>query len=121
MRCRWQCETAPHMTPCRSTCRAPLGRRLVVRCLCACFPRLIGTDSLRRQLGLNPSLIDAGAFPKLTGDLDGIDASLRPPGLFVTDAMYRAVMEAAEWDGEFIACFAAEGARLHNLMCFLPV
>src|SRR5262249_61088443 len=59
---------------------------------------------LRRGLGPNPSLIDAGAFPELTGDLDAIDASLLPPGFFVAGAMHRAVMRAAERDGKFIAC-----------------
>src|SRR4029450_5071264 len=69
---------------------------------------------LCRRLGLNPSLIDAGAFPKLTGNLDWIDASLLPPRLFVAGAMHCAVMRAAERNGKFIACFAAERARLHK-------
>jgi hypothetical protein len=78
------------------------------------FCRSISTGILRRRLGLNPSLIDAGAFPKLARDLNGIDASLLPPGFFVTGAMHRAVMRAAEGDREFIARFAAERARLHK-------
>src|SRR5262245_3478714 len=53
-------------------------------------------------------------FPKFAGDLDWIDASLRPPGFFVTGAMGRAVMRAAERDGKFITCFAAKRARLHK-------
>jgi hypothetical protein len=69
---------------------------------------------LRCGLGLNPSLINAGAFPKLTSDLDGIDASLHPPGLFVTGAMHRTVMRTAERDGKLIACFAAKRTRLHK-------
>jgi hypothetical protein len=40
-----------------------------------------GSGILRRRLGLNPSLIDAGVPPELTGDLDWVDASLLPPGL----------------------------------------
>ena len=60
------------------------------------------------------SLIDAGVLPELTGDLDWIDASLLPPGFFVTGAMHRAVMRTAERDGKFIARFAAERARLQK-------
>src|SRR5439155_12801537 len=74
----------------------------------------IGTVTLRRPLGLNPSLVDAGVLPKLTGDLDWIDASLLPPRFFIAGAMHSAVMRAAERDGKFIACFAAERARLHK-------
>src|SRR5262249_19340131 len=76
--------------------------------------RSIGSRILRRELRLNPSLIDAGAFPKLAGDFDWIDAGLFPPGFFVASAMHSAVMRAAERDGEFIAGFAAERARLHK-------
>src|SRR6266566_5201946 len=90
-----------------------LARRLAVLGLGVGFWR-VGTGTLRRRLWLHPSLIDAGAFPKFAGDLDWIDASLLPPGFFVTGAMHRAVMRAAERDGEFIACFAAERARLHK-------
>jgi hypothetical protein len=75
---------------------------------------LICGGSLRRAVRLNPPLIDAGVFPQLTGDLDGVDAGLLPPGFFVAGAMHRAVMRAAKRDGEFIACFAAERARLHK-------
>jgi hypothetical protein len=53
-------------------------------------------------------------FPKLAGDLDRINAGLLPPGLLVADAVNRAVMRAAQWDGEFIAGFAAERARLNE-------
>jgi hypothetical protein len=53
-------------------------------------------------------------FPKLAGDLERVDASLLPPGLLVADAMNRAVMRAAQRDGEFIASLAAERARLHE-------
>jgi hypothetical protein len=47
-------------------------------------------------------------IPEQTRDLDGVDARRRPPGLFVAGAMNRAVMRAAERDGELIAHFAAE-------------
>jgi hypothetical protein len=74
----------------------------------------IGSGALRARLEVNPSLIDAGAFPKCASDLDRIDASLLPPPSLVAGAMHRAVMRAAERDGKFIACFAAERARLHK-------
>src|SRR5258708_5220664 len=74
----------------------------------------MGSGALRRRLGVNPSLIDAGTLPKLTGDLDRIDASLLPPGFLITCAVHGAVMRAAERDREFIACFAAKRARLHK-------
>src|SRR5262249_18389509 len=91
-----------------------LARRLAVHGRSVGFCRSIGTGTLRRGLGLNPSLVDAGVLPELTGDLDRIDASLLPPGFFIAASMHRAVMRAAEWDGKFIACFAAERARLHK-------
>ena len=50
--------------------------------------------------------------PQLTGDLDGVDAGRRPPGLLVAGAMDRAMMRAAERHGEFIAGPAAERPRL---------
>src|SRR5262245_20493825 len=53
-------------------------------------------------------------LPELTGNLSWIDPGLLPPGFFATGAMHRAVMRAAERDGKFIACFAAERARLHK-------
>src|SRR5262249_7703946 len=88
--------------------------RLAVHALAVCFCRSIGTATLRRGFGLNSSLIDAGMLPKLTSDLDWIDASLFPPCFFVNGAMHSAVMRAAERDGKFIACFAAKRARLHK-------
>src|SRR5262249_37695228 len=91
-----------------------LARRLAVHGRSVGFCRSIGTGTLRRGLGLNPSLVDAGVLPELTGNLDRIDASLLPPGFFIAAAMHRAVMRAAEWDGKFITCFAAERARLHK-------
>jgi hypothetical protein len=78
------------------------------------FCRSISSGTLSRRLGLNPPLIDASVLPELTGDLDGIDVGLLPPGFFIAGAMGRAVMRAAERDGKFIACFAAERARLHK-------
>jgi hypothetical protein len=81
---------------------------------CSGPERRIGSGTFRRRLGLNPSLIDAGMLPELTGGLDGIDVSVLPPGFFVAGAMHLAVMRAAERDGKFIACFAAERARLHK-------
>jgi hypothetical protein len=56
--------------------------------------------------------IEPGLPPELAGHLHGVDARRRPPGLFVAGAMNRAVMRAAERDGEFIAYFAAERPRL---------
>ena len=57
-------------------------------------------------------IVEPGLFPELTGDLEGIDAGSLPPGLLVAGAMDRAVVRAAERDGEFIAHFAAERTRL---------
>jgi hypothetical protein len=57
-------------------------------------------------------IIEPGLSPQLTGDLDGVDTGRLPPGLFVAGAMNRAVMRAAEWDGEFITRFAAKRPRL---------
>src|SRR4029077_12985409 len=53
-----------------------------------------------------------GLSPELTGDLNGVDAGCFPPGLLVAGAMDRPVMRAAEWDGKFVARFAAERPRL---------
>ena len=57
-------------------------------------------------------IIKPGLPPELTGDLNGIDAGRLPPGLLVAGAMNRAVMRAAERDGEFVARFATERSRL---------
>src|SRR5262249_45789969 len=57
-------------------------------------------------------IIEPGLPPELPGDLNGIDAGRLPPGLLVAGAMDRAVMRAAERDGEFVARFAAERPRL---------
>jgi hypothetical protein len=69
---------------------------------------------LRHEVGLNSPLVYAGVLPKLTGDLDRVDAGLLPPGFLVAGAMNRTVMRAAQWDDEFIARLAAERARLHK-------
>jgi len=53
-------------------------------------------------------IIEPGLSPELAGDLNGVDAGRLPPGLLVAGAMDRAVMRAAERDGEFVARFAAE-------------
>ena len=57
-------------------------------------------------------IIEPGLPPELAGDLDRVDAGRRPPGLLIAGAMDRAMMRAAERDGEFIAHFAAERPRL---------
>jgi hypothetical protein len=58
-------------------------------------------------------IIEPGLSPQLTGDLDGVDAGRLPPGLLIAGAMDRAMMRAAERDGEFIAGLApsARGCR----------
>ena len=58
-------------------------------------------------------IIKPGLPPEVAGDPNGIDAGRLPPGLLVASAMDRAVMRAAERDGEFVARLAAERARLH--------
>ena len=57
-------------------------------------------------------IIEPGLPPELTGDLDGVDPGRRPPGPLVAGTMDRAMMRAAERDGEFIAGLAAERPRL---------
>ena len=57
-------------------------------------------------------IIEPGLPPQLTGDFDRVYPGRRPPGLLIAGAMDRAVMRAAERDGEFIAGFAAERPRL---------
>src|SRR2546425_9222932 len=56
--------------------------------------------------------IESGLSPELTGDLNGVDAGRLPPRLLVAGPMDRAVMRAAQRDGEFVARFAAERPRL---------
>src|SRR5207245_10533645 len=100
--------------PYRWAGRSSLGRRLAVRGLSVSVCHFIGKGSLRRRRGLNSPLVYPGAFPKLASDVDRVNTGLLPPGFFVTGAMHRPVMRAAERDGKFIACFAAERARLHK-------
>jgi hypothetical protein len=88
------------------------GRRLSLRGVSARSRRSIWGGSSRRAIGLNSPLIDAGVFPQLAGDVDGIDAGRLPPSLLVAGAMDRAMMNPAERHGEFIAGLAAECARL---------
>jgi hypothetical protein len=57
-------------------------------------------------------ITESGLSPELAGDLNGVDAGRLPPGLLVAGAMDRAVMRAAERDGELVARFAAECPRL---------
>src|SRR5262245_31731455 len=57
-------------------------------------------------------IIEPGLSPKLTGDFDGVDPGCDPPGLLIAGAMDRAMMRAAERDGELIAGLAAERPRL---------
>ena len=59
-------------------------------------------------------IIEPGLPPELTGDFDGVDPGRRPPGPLVAGAMNRAMMRAAERDGEFIAGLAAERPRLQE-------
>ena len=51
--------------------------------------------------------------PELAGNVDGVDPGLLPPGGFIAHPVYQSMMDAAERDREFIARFAAQGARLH--------
>ena len=59
-------------------------------------------------------ITESGLSPELAGDLNGVDAGRLPPGPLIAGAMDGAVMRAAERDRKFIACFAAERARLHK-------
>jgi hypothetical protein len=54
--------------------------------------RSIRGGSLRRGLGLDSPLIDAGVFPKLTSDFGWIDAGYLPPSSLIPGTMDRAVM-----------------------------
>ena len=57
-------------------------------------------------------IIEPGLPPEMAGDLDRVDAGRRPPGLLIASAMDRAMMRAAERNGELVAHFAAERPRL---------
>src|SRR5262249_10212383 len=55
-------------------------------------------------------IIKPGLPPEVVGDRNRIDTGRPPPGPLVAGAMDRAVMRAAERDGEFVARLAAERA-----------
>ena len=70
-------------------------------------------------------IIKPGLPPEVAGDPNGIDAGRLPPGLLVASAMDRAVMRAAERDGEFVARFTAERpwlqvAKMMRIGLFAP-
>ena len=68
-----------------------------------------------RRLSASRPSCGAGVFPKLAGDLEGVDAGLLPPPRFlVTRPVNFVVMRTAERNGEFIARLAAKSARLHQ-------
>jgi hypothetical protein len=67
---------------------------------------------LGHGIRLHPPVIDAGVFPQLAGDPDRIDAGRLPPSSLVAGAMDRAMVDATERYGEFIAGLAAERAGL---------
>jgi hypothetical protein len=85
------------------------------------FPRTLRCRGNRSSLGARRDtalarirrVIKPSLSPELTGHLDGVDAGRLPPGLLVAGAMDGAMMRAAERDGEFVAGFAAQRARLH--------
>src|SRR5262245_55947602 len=49
----------------------------------------------------------------LAGSLGQIDASILPPGGFAY-AVHQAMMDATEWDREFVARLATQGPRLQE-------
>ena len=51
-------------------------------------------------------------FPKLLGDLERVDLEVLPPCNLISDLVQLPMMAAAEWYGEFVADFEAEGSRL---------
>jgi hypothetical protein len=57
-------------------------------------------------------MIEPGLSPEATSDFDGVDTSRLPPNLLVAGAMHRAMVGAAQRNGEFIAHLAAERPRL---------
>jgi len=60
------------------------------------------------------SLISALLFPKLSGNLDRVDAHLLPPGYFISRSMNRAMVLSAERDSVFVAHLTTESTRLHE-------
>ena len=69
---------------------------------------------LRRQSGRDPPLIHAAVVPELPGSLGRIDAGILPPGGFIAYAVHQAMMDATEWDREFVARLATQGPRLQE-------
>jgi hypothetical protein len=53
-----------------------------------------------------------GLFPEASGDLQGIDVEVIPPGRFIADLVQLAVMTATQGNGELVADFHADGTRL---------
>jgi hypothetical protein len=68
----------------------------------------------RCRIGLNSPLFNARLLPKLAGNFNWINAGLLPPSLFIADTVNCAVMDAAEWNCEFITRLAAERSGLHE-------
>ena len=68
-----------------------------------CLGRLIGPDT---------AIFQARLFPERTSNLTRIDASLLPPSPFVAGTVQGAVVDSTERHREFVACLAAERARL---------
>jgi hypothetical protein len=53
-----------------------------------------------------------GLFPKMLGGFQRIDFESFPPCNFIAGLMKLPVMASAEWHGELIADFKADGSRL---------
>ncbi len=51
-------------------------------------------------------------LPQLAGNRQRLDAGLLPPADFITSLMQISMVRTAEWDGELITHFQAQGARL---------
>src|SRR5262249_32059972 len=71
-----------------------------------------GVGHFQSPSGL-PLSRSARLLPKLTGDLDWVDASGLPPSPFIAGSLCDAMMDATEWDSEFIACLSTQRERLH--------
>jgi len=59
------------------------------------------------------ALVHPRLIPERTGDFSRIDAGLLPPSPFVAGAVEGAVVDTTERHREFVARFAADGARLY--------
>jgi hypothetical protein len=71
---------------------------------------LRGRSEIRQVMLLR--IIEPGLSPEHAGNLNRIDAGGLPPRLLIASPVHGAMMGAAERDGEFVARFAAERARL---------